>query len=164
VEWVGAAGERPAKIMKTFMSECRTLGRAVSISAILFATACLRSTAPEPSVLQLNGSWKYTGVQTQPVRETLNGTFTVSRESGSSFQGRLDIVAANEQTGQSTVLGGLVSGSESGSNVIDFDANLETVRRHVGQIVADTITGTWIGPSPDGTMSSGTFRVERETR
>jgi hypothetical protein len=103
-------------------------------------------------------------VQTQPVRETLTGTFTVSRESGSSFQGRLDIVAANEQTGQSTVLGGLVSGSESGSNVIDFDANLETVRRHVGQIVADTITGTWIGPSPDGTMSSGTFRVERESK
>jgi hypothetical protein len=115
-------------------------------------------------VLQLNGSWKYTGVQTQPVRETLTGTFTVSRESGSSFQGRLDIIAANEQTGQSTVLGGLVSGSESGSNVIDFDANLETVRRHVGQIVADTITGTWIGPSPDGTMSSGTFRVERESK
>jgi hypothetical protein len=115
-------------------------------------------------VLQLNGTWNYTGVQTQPVREILNGTLTVSRESGASFQGRLDIVAANEQTGQSTVLGGLVSGSESSSSVIDFDANLETVRRHVGQIVADTITGTWIGPSPDGTVSSGTFRVERETK
>jgi hypothetical protein len=129
---------------------------------LLLGAGCLKSTAPEPSALQLDGSWKYTGVQTQPVRETLAGTFTVSRESGASFQGRLDIVATNEQTGQSTVLGGLVSGTESGKNVIDFDANLETVRRHVGQIVADTITGTWIGPSPDGTVSSGTFRVERE--
>jgi len=62
------------------------------------------------------------------------------------------------------VLGGLVSGSESGTAVIDFDADLDVVRRHVGQIVADTITGTWIGSSPDGTMSSGTFRVEREPR
>jgi hypothetical protein len=48
--------------------------------------------------------------------------------------------------------------------VIDFDADLETVRRHVGQIVADTITGTWIGSASNGNMSSGTFRVERETQ
>jgi len=127
-------------------------------------SACLRSTEPQPSVLQLNGSWNYTGVQTGPVRETLTGTLTISRESGSSFQGRLDLVGVNEQTGQSRVLGGLVSGSESGTDVIDFDADLEATRRHVGQIVADTITGTWIGSSPDGAMSSGTFRVERETR
>ena len=127
-------------------------------------SACLRSTEPQPSVLQLNGSWNYTGVQTGPVRETLTGTLTISRESGSSFQGRLDLVGVNEQTGQTRVLGGLVSGSESGTDVIDFDADLEATRRHVGQIVADTITGTWIGSSPDGTMPSGTFRVERETR
>jgi hypothetical protein len=63
------------------------------------------------------------------------------------------------------VLGGLVSGSESASGVIDFDANVEaSPRRHVGQIVADTITGTWIGEASNGTMSSGTFRVEREAR
>ncbi len=128
-------------------------------------SACLRSTAPQASLLQLNGSWNYTGVQTGPVRETLTGRLTISRESGTSFQGRLDLVGVDGQSGQSRVLGGLVSGSESATDVIDFDADLEsTPRRHVGQIVADTITGTWIGSSPDGTMSSGTFRVERETR
>ena len=112
----------------------------------------------------MNGAWAYTAVQTQPVRETLSGTLTVSRESGSSFQGRLDVVATNEQTGQNVVLGGLVSGSQTATDVIDFDADLETVRRHVGQIVADTITGTWIGATPDGTVSSGTFRAERENQ
>ena len=128
-------------------------------------SACLRSTAPESSLLQLNGSWSYTGVQTAPVRETLTGTLIISRESGTSFQGRLDLVGVSGQTGQNRVLGGNVSGSAAGADVIDFDASLEsTPRRHVGQIVADTITGTWIGSSPDGTMSSGTFRVERETR
>ena len=138
--------------------------------ALLFASAslvsgCLRSTAPQSSLLQLAGSWNYTGVQTGPIRETLTGTLTISRESGVSFQGRLDLVGVNGQTGQNRVLGGLVSGSEGGPGVIDFDANLEsTPRRHVGQIVADTITGTWIGSSSDGTMSSGTFRVEREPR
>jgi hypothetical protein len=102
-------------------------------------------------------------VQTGPVRENLSGTLTISLESGVSFQGRLDLVAVNTQTQQSTVYGGSVSGSEV-SNIVDFDAILESRRRHVGQIVADTITGTWVGTLPDGSMNSGTFRVERESR
>ena len=136
--------------------------RMILCIACLAMSACLKSTEPQPSMLQLSGTWAYTGVQTSPVRENLSGTFIVSRESGTSFQGRLDVVATNAQTGQSTVLGGLVSGAES-SDVIDFDADLETApRRHVGQIVADTITGTWVGSTTNGTMSSGTFRVERQ--
>lgn len=134
-----------------------------AISCAVLVTGCLRSTEPQPSLLQLNGTWSYTGVQTSPIRENLSGTLTISRESGTSFQGRLDLVATNTQTGQSTVLGGLVSGAESGNDVIDFDADVETTpRRHVGQIVADTITGTWVGSSSTGTVSSGTFRVERQ--
>jgi len=137
----------------------------LTLSGCALLSACLKSTEPQPSLLQLNGSWNYTGVQTSPVRETITGMLTISRESGTSFQGRLDLVGVNSQTGQSRVLGGLVSGSESGTDVIDFDADLEaTPRRHVGQIVADTVTGTWVGASADGSMSSGTFRVERETR
>ena len=141
-----------------------SLGTLLFVSTSLLS-ACLRSTAPQSSLLQLAGSWTYTGVQTGPIRETLTGTLAISRESGISFQGRLDVVGVNEQTGQNRVLGGLVSGSLTGTDVVDFDADLEAApRRHVGQIVADTITGTWIGSSTDGTMSSGTFRVERETR
>ena len=128
-------------------------------------SGCLKSSEPQPSLLQLDGSWNYTGIQTGPVRETLSGTLTVSRESGTSFQGRLDLVAVNSQSGQSRLLGGLVSGSESGSDVIDFDADLETnPRRHVGQLVGDTVSGTWVGSASDGSMSSGTFRVERGSR
>src|ERR671936_1608349 len=116
------------------------------VLCVVASSACLKSTEPLPSLLQLNGTWSYSGVQTSPSREDLTGTLTISRESGTSFQGRLDVVATNTQTGQSTVLGGLVSGAESDGNVIDFDADLETTpRRHVGQIVADTITGTWVG-------------------
>ena len=133
--------------------------------ATLLLSACLKSTEPQPSLLQLSGSWNYTGVQTAPVGERLSGTLTISRESGTSFQGQLNLVAVNSQTQVQRLLNGVVSGAESGTDVIDFDANLEaTPRRHVGQIVADTITGTWVGSSSDGTMSSGTFRVERETR
>ena len=124
--------------------------------------SCLKSTEPQPSQLQLAGSWNYIGAQTGPVRENLSGTLTISREAGTGFQGRLDLVGVNPQTGQNRILGGLVNGAESGSDVIDFDASLESPpRRHVGQILADTIQGTWIGSLPDGSMSSGTFRAER---
>ena len=140
-----------------------------ALAILLIATsgllsACLRSTEPQPSSLALNGSWAYTGVQSGPVRETLSGTLVISRESGTSFQGRVDLVGVNGLTGSSRSLNGLVSGSASGTNVIDFDADLETTpRRHVGTIAGDTITGTWVGSSSDGTVSSGTFRIERET-
>jgi hypothetical protein len=146
-------------------SRRRALAPLLAITASVLLSGCLKSTEPQPSLLQLNGSWSYSGVQTSPTQETLSGTLTVSRESGTSFQGRLDLVGLNPQTGQSRVLGGLVSGAESSSKVVDFDADLEAApRRHVGQMVADTITGTWVGASADGTMSSGTFRVERETK
>jgi hypothetical protein len=147
------------------MSHSRKPGApAFALMGVLFLSACLKSTEPQPSLLQLNGSWNYTGIQTVPVRETLTGTLTISRESGTSFQGQLNLVGVNSQTQQQRILTGSVSGSESGTDVIDFDANLEaTPRRHVGQIVADTITGTWVS-SADGAMASGTFRVEREQK
>lgn len=138
--------------------------RIFALACVVLLSACLKSTEPQPSLIQLNGSWNYTGVQTVPVRETLTGTLTISRESGTSFQGQLVLQGVNSQTQQQRLLSGPVSGSESGTDVIDFDADLEaTTRRHVGQIVADTIAGTWYSSS-DGAMSSGTFRVERETR
>jgi hypothetical protein len=141
--------------------------RGFALACAVFLSACLKSTEPQPSLLQLNGSWNYTGVQFAPVPETLTGTLIISRESGTSFQGQLNLVGLNSQTQQQRLLNGVVSGAETGTDVIDFDADLlqeATPRRHVGQIVADTITGTWVGSSSDGTMSSGTFRVERETR
>jgi hypothetical protein len=145
-------------------------GRRAGLTLLLIvgsalASGCLQSTEPQPSVLGLSGTWSYAAVQTGPVREALTGTLTISRESAASFQGRLDVVGVNEQTGQSRVLGGLVSGSESGVDVIDFDANLEaSPRRHVGSITADVITGTWVGSSSEGSMSSGIFRIERTAR
>jgi len=144
----------------------RSGAQVFALVGVLLLSACLKSTEPQPSLLQLNGSWNYTGIQTVPVRETLTGTLTISRESGTSFQGQLVLQGTNSQTQQQRTLSGSVSGSESGTDVIDFDANLAaetTPRRHVGQIVADTITGTWVS-SADGTMASGTFRVEREQK
>ena len=145
-------------------SHIRIIVGAACMLAVSLISACLRSTGPQAPLIQLAGTWNYTGVQTSPVRETLTGTLNITSESGTSFQGRVNLVGVN-QANQSRVLSGLVSGAELGTDIIDFDASVETApRRHVGQIVADTISGTWIGSAPDGTKPSGTFRVERVTR
>ena len=137
-------------------------GASLSLITIALATGCLRSTEAEPSRFQLTGDWSYTGVQTGAVRENLVGQLRILSESGSSFQGRLDIVGTNE-AGDSRVMTGSVSGTGE-SDVVDFDAHVEaTARRHVGQVVADTITGTWVGSAPGGNVVSGTFRAERES-
>jgi hypothetical protein len=130
--------------------------------AVVFG-GCLRSTESTPSALQLSGDWSYEGVQTAPVREILTGQLRILGESGTSFQGTLSMVGVNEATGDSRVMTGTVSGSGDGG-VIDFDANVETAaRRHVGQLVGNIITGTWVGPPSGGggAMSSGNFRAER---
>jgi hypothetical protein len=133
----------------------------VTLLALSLTSGCLSSTDPQPSLIHLKGPWTYKGAQTGPVIETLTGTLTISSESGTSFQGQVNITGVN-QASQTRVLTGLVSGSQHGVDLIDFDVNVETVpRRHVGRIVEDTIAGTWIGSAPDGTTSSGTFRLER---
>lgn len=135
----------------------------LSLITIVVAAGCLRSTEAEPGLLQLTGDWSYTGVQTGAVRENLVGQLRILSETGSTFQGRLDIVGTNE-AGDSRVMTGSVSGSGE-SGVVDFDAHVEAAaRRHVGQVVADTITGTWVGSAPGGTVVSGTFRAERESQ
>jgi hypothetical protein len=136
----------------------------VRITALALGLACLKSTEPQPSTLQLDGTWRYTGVEIGEAPATLTGTLIISSQSGSSFRGRLDMVTVDTRTGLSKPLSGDVSGEESSSSVIDFDARLEVLRRHVGQLVADTISGTWIGEVVDGTVSSGTFRAERQSR
>src|SRR6202521_5653241 len=160
----GAEIERPGALMsRPVKSHVRVVVGAAGMVAVSMISACLHSTGPQPSLIQLAGTWNYTGVQTSPVRETLTGTLKVSSESGMSFQGRVDLVGLN-QAGQTRALSGLVSGSEQGTDVIDFDASVEAPPAGtVGQIVADTISGTWIRSAPDG-ISSGTFRVERVTR
>ena len=138
--------------------------RGWTLSLILIGTAagCLKSTEPQPGQVLLTGTWSYTGAQTGALRENLVGELRILSESGSTFQGRLDIVGTND-AGDSRVMSGSVSGSGE-SDVVDFDAHVEAAaRRHVGQVVGDTITGTWVGSTPGGSLSSGTFRAERES-
>jgi hypothetical protein len=110
----------------------------------------------------MGGSWHYAGAQTGAVRENLTGTLVIGRQSGSAFQGSVEIIATNTLTGETRALHGTLSGSVPSADAVDFDASVELMpRRHVGRLVGDTITGTWVGTSSEGGTVSGIFRAER---
>jgi hypothetical protein len=141
----------------------RALSRAVfAAAATIVATGCLQSTDPQPVTIPMTGTWRYTGTQTGAIRETLVGTLVIGRQSGSAFQGSLDIVGTNQLTGEQRTLNGTLSGVVPSADAVDFDASVElTPRRHVGRLLGDTITGTWVGTSSGGETVSGIFRAER---
>jgi hypothetical protein len=135
---------------------------ALALVTAIAATGCLQSTDPQPPTIPLIGSWRYTGTQTGAIRETLLGTLVIGRQSGSAFQGSVDLVATNVVTGEARVLNGTLSGVVASSDAVDFDVSVElTPRRHVGQLVGDTITGSWVGTAAGGGTVSGVFRAER---
>jgi hypothetical protein len=134
----------------------------VAGAAAIVATGCLQSTEPQAPAIPVTGSWRYTGTQTGAIRETLAGTLVIGRQSGSAFQGSLDIVGTNQLTGETRTLTGILSGVIPSADAVDFDASVGLApRRHVGRLVGDTITGTWVGTSGGVGTVSGVFRAER---
>jgi hypothetical protein len=141
----------------------KTVTTGFAISVMCLMSACLQSTEIATTDGPLIGVWHYTAIQNDPVRETIDGTLTLSR-SGATFEGRLDVEVVSPQTGAVRLASGSVAGTSS-SGVVDFDASLSTTpRRHVGDIRADTIQGTWIEASAGGVNASGTFRAERRSK
>jgi hypothetical protein len=129
---------------------------------LLALTACLQPTDAGIASVSLSGRWQYSAVQTGASGGTASGTLVIGQQSGASFQGSLDVTSRSAETGEVRSIAGTVSGSAPASGAIDFDVFLEQQpRRHVGQLVGETISGTWLRLSPDGTSASGTFSARR---
>src|SRR5439155_15696078 len=93
----------------------------------------------------------------------LAGTLVVASQSGASFSGN---VAAQETDalGVPRNVAGIVSGHTLEASSIDFDVFFTTnARRHVGRVVADTMTGTWAEQGGAGALS-GSFRAVRTSK
>jgi len=129
---------------------------------LLPLSGCLQPTDTGVSSVSLAGRWQYSAVQTGASGGTANGTLVIGQQSGASFQGSLDVTSTNAQTGEVRSIAGTVSGSAPANGAIDFDVFLEQQpRRHVGQLVGQTISGTWLRLAQDGTSASGTFTAHR---
>jgi len=132
---------------------------AASVSSL---AACLQPTDTGASSVSLDGRWQYSAVETGASGGTMNGTLVIGQHSGASFQGSLEVTSTSAETGEIRSLAGSLSGSAAAIDAIDFDVFLElTPRRHVAQLVGDTLSGTWVRLSDQGISASGTFSARR---
>lgn len=119
--------------------------------------ACRSPTAGGPAPVTLLGQWDYAATQTTPDQATLSGTLTISQQSGSAFQGSLDVTQRDAQ-GNLTRLSGVVSGAVLDTASAMFDAFFAaTGRHHLGAIVRDSIRGTWVEQTSGSVTSAGAF-------
>lgn len=129
-------------------------------AVLLFLTAlggCSLLTAPEGVAANVVGSWTYTGTQTTPAL-LLEGSIAITAQSGATISGTAswDEYEGMVLTGTD---GGPVAGRVIGPSDVDFDVVTPSGdRRHVGRLVADTMTGAWV-QLPGG--QSGEFRAVR---
>jgi len=144
-----------------------TRGRCAILAALLWGcTAPVSGTGPPP--VDLLGTWTYEGDQANPPA-TLNGTLTITSQSGQDFAGTLD-VTQTDVSGPHP-LSGPVTGRALDATSVDFDVffTVETAaRRHLGTVkmgvTMDSITnGTWVESGPSGPIASGTFKSARQS-
>ena len=131
---------------------------------VLLAIACGETPTDEgPARFPLARDWHYTADQLPLTRTRIEGEIRFTFQSGLRFDGAVD-VKETDDFGQIERRTGLVSGRFRDSLNVDFDLRLDNeVRRHVGRIAGDSITGDWIQQS--GTSSaSGGFRMTRIQR
>jgi hypothetical protein len=133
--------------------------------ALLSVIGCLQPTDTGVSSISLAGRWQYSATEAGASPRTLNGTLIIAQQSGASFEGSLSVSSTNAETGETQSLAGTVSGSAPKAGAIDFDVSLEQLpRRHVGQLVGETLTGTWLRLSEQGVAATGTFSARRLTQ
>jgi len=128
------------------------------LAALLWGcTAPVSGTGAPP--VDLLGTWTYKGDQANPPA-TLNGTLTITSQSGQDFTGTLD-VTQTDVSGPHP-LSGPVTGRALDATSVDFDVffTVETAaRRHLGTVKMDSLTnGTWVESGPSGPIATGSFK------
>jgi hypothetical protein len=111
--------------------------------ALALLGGCASVTDASPTSVSLRGAWHYTAAQTTGTRVTYDGTLTITQQDGRVFSGGLDAQAVTAQ-GNVVRVNGVASGRIVSDGTVDFDLQFpDDTRRHVGNIVADTIRGSW---------------------
>lgn len=105
----------------------------------------------------LTGTWTYSATESTPA--TVTGTLSITDGGGCIIEGNVAVTIDNGD-GTPSIADGGVSGVFLTSTAVDFTAEINGARRHLGTVVADTISGTWSQPT-GGSPLTGTFRAVR---
>ncbi len=140
------------------------IDRATLLLALVGAAACGGVNDPGKPGAPVTGSWRYVARQSVPADADLTGTIAFTLQNAATVSGALDAIETDAR-GQQRRLAGAFSGRTLDSTTVDIDVALTTgVRRHVGVVKGDSLTGSWIetplsGGAPN---ASGTFRAARQ--
>ena len=129
---------------------------------LLVVAGCLQPAVSDIPAVSLSGRWQYTAVETGVTGGTILGVLTIEQSSSASFEGSLEGSSKSAATGETRTFAATISGSAPARGAIDFDVLAESEpRRHVGQIEAGVLSGTWLRLSGAGISASGTFSMRR---
>ncbi|HET9441051.1 MAG TPA: hypothetical protein VFO52_12815 [Longimicrobiales bacterium] len=125
---------------------------------VCLVAACDSPTSGDGSAQDVRGGWEYHATQTTPSLD-IAGVLHITDQEGAAFSGTVSFTETDVQ-GTRYTRAGAVSGRIVGSDVADIDVYVDTqVRRHVGRVAADSMTGTW---SVTGAATlSGSFTARR---
>ncbi len=132
----------------------------LGLGCLVGVAACSSDGTDCGTPVDVHGNWTYSGTQSSPAA-TLTGTMTLSQPGTCTLAGTLAI-AVDDGSGTPTNLSGPVSGVFLDATTVDLTAELGGERRHVGTVVADTISGTWAMTGAGGGVT-GNFRAVRGT-
>ncbi len=124
----------------------------------LLLAACDSPTDGGMAPVNVEGRWTYQAAQITPLLN-MSGALDIDEQDGRSFNGTVTFTEVDAQ-GTQHVRAGLLTGRVLGDDVLDIDIYVDAqVRRHVGRLAADSITGTW---SVTGAgAQSGSFTARR---
>jgi len=135
----------------------RALRSAAILIALIAAAACGSTGTDAGNAAAIAGSWHYVGTQTSGDRIGYDGTLTITQPDGAGFTGNFDFISSTPQ-GARVEVNGIITGRAS-NGAIDFDLQLTNdTRRHVGNVTADSIKGTWANAD---LSSIGSFTMAR---
>jgi hypothetical protein len=129
----------------------------------VLALACSNPAQVGTASIDVSGPWSYFATSASSPT-TLTGTMTFNQSGMAGFSGALD--AEQRTSGQVQHVVGIVSGRTLDSARVDFDLVLElsSRRHHIGKVVGDSITGTWLETTSTGIVASGAFRGRRSAQ
>ena len=134
----------------------------VAFVGSLAVAGCSSAAANDgPPAFPLAASWHYVAEQRLPSIAHLEGDIQVTHQSGLRFDGSIDVFLT-DASGRADRRTGLLAGRTLDATNVDFDARLDDsdVRRHLGHLSGDTISGEW-AQSTGTLVASGTFRMVR---
>ncbi len=129
----------------------------------MVVAGCTSSTSPSRIALDIAGTWQYVGHEASPTPATIDGHVAFTVDSTGTFTG--DFAATVTVAGDpGTTLEGPLTGQSLDRQSLSWDVALspQVVRRHVGTVAGDSMTGSWVDETGSGPGASGDFTAVRQ--